>query len=285
MRAMRGQATTELALSSLVLVSIASFGIYFGEVTFGALKVQEAANSATMDLTDYPTHKMLSLLYDTGPIGTAVTSTQTNTFNDYQDFDGRTSPAAIKSTNVQHVFTNTKGMRVNCSRGGAPGYLANPLLIAAYFDNSGASCTTAADFLTVNMPSHFADNHGFFKVPHWGRTTLTMCGTGTASAGACKGKNSIMLDDWGLMGKSESNPAPGLPYGIPSLTNLSYWTTTYKAYLTSYYIIGAFNLRCLLCRRSSWRMPPTSSSTRWAVPSRSASVGSLEREHVLHELR
>jgi hypothetical protein len=248
MRTPRGQATTELALGSLLLVTVMLFGIYFGEVTFGALKVQEAANSALFDLTDYKAHTMTSLLYSESPIGSAVTQTQTNTFNDYQDFDGRTSPWGVHSPNVQHVFTKTTGMTVKCSTGGAPAYLANPLLVLAYDDPThGASCSTSAEFLTVNMPSHFADSHGMFQVPHWSRASIQQCSTGTPSAGACKGRNTIMLDDWGLTGTLESLTAPGLPYGIPS-ANLAYWWTAYKAYKTSY-------LLSMIAQPALWSLP------------------------------
>lgn len=240
----RGQATTELALGSLLLVSILIFGIYFGEVTFAALKVQEATNSALFDLTHYKHHSMASLTYSTGGITNAVNSAQADTSAAYQNFDGRTSQLAARGTNITKVFTQTRGMTVRCARGGGPGYLPNPLVLAAYNDNSGANCWSEADILTSpELPRQFMDGSGgFFKTAQWSRASLKACGMGKTRGGACLGRATIMLDDWGLTGPAggEWLPAPGLPMGFPSITNPSYWWTTYKAYLTSYWLNAAF---------------------------------------------
>ncbi|MHB8873985.1 MAG: TadE family protein [Myxococcaceae bacterium] len=239
-RPAKGQATLELALGSLVMVTILLAGLYFGEVVFGSMKVQEAANSALWDVTHYKHHNIAGLTYSTAPIGTAVDRAQADTSAAYQDFDGRTS--VNKGSNLTHALTATNGMTVRCTRGGAPGFTPNPLVAWSFNDNSGVSCSAEADFLTVNMPESFADSSAgeLFQARHWTRASLHVCATGRGAA--CNGRYSLMVDDWGLTGPNSGEwlVCPGLPYGIPCPTNPAYWWTTYKGYLTSYYINGAF---------------------------------------------
>jgi hypothetical protein len=237
---MKGQATVELALGSLVLVSMLMFGIYFAEVTFGSMKVQEAANAALWDVTHYKHHDILTVTYSTAPIGAAVSQAQADTSAAYQDFDGRTS--AVKGSSITQVMTATNGMKVTCNRGGAPGFTPNPLVAWSFDDNSGVSCSAEADFLTVNIPKTFQDSTAgaLFQAKHWTRPSLHVCATGRGTS--CTGKYSMMVDDWGLTGPGggEWMVCPGMPYGVPCPLNVSYWWTTYKAYLTSYYINAAF---------------------------------------------
>ena len=239
----RGQATTELALSSLVLVSMITAGVYFGEVTFGALKVTEAASSALWDTTHYKHHTM-GLTYSNSPLNTAVSQAQTFTNTDYQDFDGRTSPWGTHSANITQVFTRTTGMNVTCGRGSGPAFTPNIFVTPVYTSNSGVWCDAGADFMTVNMPRQLADGAGssnFFKAQNWTRNTLRMCASGKNKGANCPGRFGLVIDDWGLTGPSggEWLPAPGIPWGIPP-PNISYWWSAYKGFLTSYWINAAF---------------------------------------------
>ena len=54
----RGQGTVEIALGSLLVVTVLMFGIHFGEVLFMSIKVQEAANSAQWDATSMKLHTL-----------------------------------------------------------------------------------------------------------------------------------------------------------------------------------------------------------------------------------
>ena len=245
-RTQRGQAVTELALSSLILVTLLTAGIYFGEVTFGALKVTEAGSSALWDMTHYKAHSMNNILYSTNPeVRFAAREAQRLTQDAYVDFDGRTSRNTTNTTLTQ-VMTNSTGMRVRCQTGGAPAYDPNILGILSYSDNRGARCNAEATFVTgPNMPRRFADNpQGFFQERNFTRPRMTACASGKANGGNCPGEFAIMLDDWGLTGPrgNEWNPCPGLPlgFGVPCPNNLSYWWTAFKGYLTSYTLNGAF---------------------------------------------
>lgn len=243
----RGQATTELALSGLVLISMLTAGIYFGELTFGALKVTEAAQSALWDTTHYKHHTM-GFTYSNSPLSNAVSQAQTQTFTAYQDFDGRTLPWTLRpsSANITQVFTATRGMTVNCGRGGSPGFTPNVLVTPVYDDNSGVNCQTSAEFLTVKMPAQFLDQNatGFFKQQNFARTGIRMCGSGKNNGANCPGRFALTIDDWGLTGGRAGNgewmPAAGIPYGIPSPTNPGYWAAGYRGFLTSYWLNAAF---------------------------------------------
>jgi hypothetical protein len=237
----RGQAALELALSSLILVTLITAAVYFGEVTFGSLKVTEAAQSGLWDMTHYKHHAMLRLSYqNSSQVSRAASKAQADTQLAYADFDGRSSMSG--RTTLTHVMTNATNMSVSCRPGGAPGYDPNPLSLLVYTDNTGASCDASADFLTgPMMPKHFVDDSGgFFKETNFARPVLTACATGRASGGRCAGRFAVMLDDWGLTGPAggEWRPCAGLPleFGIPCPTNLSYWWTAFKTYLTSYTI-------------------------------------------------
>lgn len=242
----RGQAVTELALSSLVLVSLITFGIYFGEVIFGSLKVTEAGQSALWDLTHYKAHSMTGILYSTNSeVSAAAGTVGPATLLAYQDFDGRSS--VTKGSSFVHVMTKASGMRVTCARGGATSFNPNPLGILSYSDNGGANCNAEAVFATGDwMPQNFAEKSSgnYFKKQNFARATLTACASGVHRGGTCAGRFAIMLDDWGLTGPrgGEWNPCPGLPFGfgVPCPNNLSYWWTAFKAYLTSYLLNAAF---------------------------------------------
>src|SRR5262249_1175943 len=114
----RGQAVVELALGSTVLVTVIAFGIYFAEVTFEGMKVEEAANSALFDTTDYKHHVIAKLVYNTKlPLDYAVRSASAQTTHDYADFDGRTSWGEGSNVRIQQ-YTGTEGVTVKCTRGG-----------------------------------------------------------------------------------------------------------------------------------------------------------------------
>jgi hypothetical protein len=246
-RQQKGQATTELALSGMVLISMIMAGIYFGELTFGALKVTEAGQSALWDTTHFKHHTM-NFTYSNSPINNAVMSAQTATNFDYQDFDGRTMPWTFRarSANITQVFTATTGMNVRCQRGGSPGFTPNVLVTPVYSDNNGVSCQASSDFATVKMPADFMNgSNGFFKTQQFARSTIRMCASGTDKGSNCPGRFALGVDDWGLTGPAngEWSPAYGIPWGIPPpppLQNFAYWAAGYRGFLTSYWLNAAF---------------------------------------------
>jgi hypothetical protein len=218
-RAPRGQGTVELALGTLVFVSILVFGIHFAELGMMKLRVQQAATAALWDTTGLRMHR-----FDT-PVSEPP---ELRTADELRDADGRQpGPRAEArfrdfeglSEGGRRTFTQamTRGSRLNvvCDpvrvsplpTGGAFTRLrvayAPPQFGGVEVD--GMSCSAEARVQAWGMPTRFLDRggRGFFQVDNVLQPQLRVCAFGRAGGGRCQGSVSIALDDWGLSGSEE----------------------------------------------------------------------------------
>lgn len=222
-RAPRGQALTEMALGVLVFITILVFGIHFAEIGYLSVKVTEASHSALLDATGHPLH---SWPKNDNPSKSAAQLAGQEATARYADFDSRET--SVKGTQLTQVFTRIRGMNVTCNTGNGLGYNPSLLTLLAYSDNNGISCNAQATIDPAGallFPKTFMEGSGgFFTVKNYDPKPMTICGMGRASGGSCPGRLSMMLDDWGLSGSSESGICAIIP-DIPSpcLPNVTYY--------------------------------------------------------------
>jgi hypothetical protein len=223
-RAPRGQALTEMVLGLLVFITILLFGIHFAEVGYLSVKVTEASHSAMLDATG---HKLHSWPKNAGPSKGAAQLAGQEANQRYADFDSRTS--TNRGNQVTRVFTRIRGMNVSCQTGNGPSFNPGLFTILAYSDNDGMSCQAEATIDPIGsyvFPKSFMEGSGgFFSVKHYDPKPMRICGMGRAQGGSCPGRMTMMLDDWGLSGGSESGICAIIP-DIPSpcLPNVPFYT-------------------------------------------------------------
>ncbi|HYO68722.1 MAG TPA: pilus assembly protein [Archangium sp.] len=224
----RGQAVTELAIGLTVFVTVLAFGIYFAEVGFLSLKVQESAISALWDGTAGKMHTLpVSFSEAEGSMEKAAARSEAR----YADFNGLSSES---NPSMQQVFTRGSQLDVSCDVGGGPSYGGAILTRIVYRDNGGARCSSEASLSAYRFPRSFLDrgdgalfNERNMKDTH---TTLKVCGVGRAVGGECNGSFGMLVDDWGLAGESESLPCNMIGSGMGACTNPQYAATVYGVY-------------------------------------------------------
>jgi hypothetical protein len=223
-RAPRGQSLVELVLAMLVFVTVLMFGIHFAEIGYLSVKVTEASHSALLDTTG---HKLHQWPLDTSDSRAAAQKAATEATARYKDFDSRTS--TVHGDGLAQVFTRVSGMNVTCSTGSGPSFGPGLLTIGAYRDAGGLSCQSEALIEPVGaytLPKKFMEGpKGFFSQPHLLRPDpFRVCGMGRAQGGACLGRLTMALDDWGLSGDAESGICPFIPdVPAPCPTNLPFY--------------------------------------------------------------
>lgn len=216
-RAPRGQAAVELALGSLVLVTILVVGIHFAEFGFLWVKLEEAANFALFDETNRKMHDTYANTWNDAlnqRVGGAVSGLNSDTDKRYRDFDGLSS--ATGGSTVTQVFTRGSRLAADCARYQGPTIdLKNPKTAvirpaygAADRENAGMDCQVSASLSTFRFPTHFADGkRGFFGVKTIDAklSSPTACAAGRPKNGSCTGHGfRIVLDDWGFQGTAEA---------------------------------------------------------------------------------
>jgi hypothetical protein len=209
-RAARGQALVETALGLMVFVTILVFGIYFAEVGALTLKVQEAANFALWDATARVLHDPEA---DQWGRRTVVEAARTAAAVRYADFDGRERMGGTGMP-IQQAIARAMPIQVQCDAelaAGVPGLApaaAGPALATAMtVDTQGLSCTASSRMRAMRVGRFMEDS--FFKVSHRrAAAAFTVCAAGRASDGACTGRFSLLLDDWGLSGVQEGRACP-----------------------------------------------------------------------------
>jgi hypothetical protein len=241
LRQQRGQAAVEMALGTLVFVTILVFSIHFSEVGFLSLKVQEATAAAMWDTTQ---GKMHDIPWQYGTVASgAVSAAQGETQARYADFDGRLS--TNNGGAITNVFTRASGMAINCNMGGInDGSFGGGFLTGfVYRTNGGMHCSAQANLSAYNFPTSFLENTGgpggfTFKVKNYAAssTTIKVCGVGRAVAGNCSKRYKMLIDDWGLAGSGESAECPVLqqPFFVlpcPSSNVIHYWAAVDALYL------------------------------------------------------
>lgn len=234
-RAPRGQAVVELALGTLVLVTILVVGIYFAEYGFLWVKLEETANFALFDQTNARMHDAAADDWNkwfAGGPGASVAPLNTRVHNRYQDFNGLSSVTGAPT--VTQVFARASSLSVDCARYVGPrldmnaaGDTAKAAYGKANQENAGVSCQVAASLTTnARFPKHFADGADgkFFKVKTLDKLTSspTACAAGRPSGGDCSGRGfRMLLDDWGFQGVAEGGQCPLSNTGCPD--NPGYW--------------------------------------------------------------
>lgn len=226
-RHVRGQATTELALGSIVFVVVLLFGIYFGEVPVMMLKVKEAANFSVTHATGSRTH-----MFNAGNVSAATTyrpfdppQVGSQTRARYRDFDGMSDRAG---SGFSQAMTSASNLDVQCSaddrlsfqvdrpgvsrRSAANGqasydaafnYLRN-----RYRDRGGVSCEVSANATPFRVPTSFVDT-GAGKMSEEKLkelATFKLCGAGRPLGNRCLGELMVLTGDWSFEGPMGTRP-------------------------------------------------------------------------------
>jgi hypothetical protein len=219
----RGQATVELALGLLVFVTVLLFGIHFAEVGWLSLKVQEAGAWAVWESTGLKTQNiaardLVPFNQTVAPGGLGVTTT-----NRYQDFNGLSSVTG--SPFIGGALVKGSSLTATCQADATLKFAPTRTVDAAggrgpYFDEGGLSCQVVARLDGIRIPSAFVQNSadGFFKADHNNPAPYFFCAVGGRSGGNCRGRLSILTNDWGFAGDAESS---GCRIGNPC-TNTTY---------------------------------------------------------------
>lgn len=225
MRRARGQGTLELALGSMIVVTVLIFGIHFAEVLFISLKVQEAAVSAQWDATAKKVH---ALPGDFSMASAAVDLAGRETQQRYSDFDGRSSTNNVPT--FSQVFTNATNLKVSCTLNASARPFPSTLpdrLKGVYKDSGEVACASSADIRAMRIPVEFlAAADGFFKEKHLQRNQYHACGFGAAFGATCAQAPRIVLDDWGFAGPDESGECTLLE----GCTNTAYHDSVERIY-------------------------------------------------------
>ena len=227
-RRARGQALVELALGSIVIITVLIFAIHFAEIGYISVKVTEASHSALLDATGHRLHDWPN---GTGPSSSAASFAGQQAERRYADFDSR--QVSTGSGTLTQAFTQATGMRVRCQGGGGPGWGPSFFTDPAYSDNGGITCLSEADITAIRLPTDFLEdaNNGFFKRRHYNPTPIHVCGIGRARGGTCPGRLTSMLDDWGLSGEDEGEECPIIPDFPGPCLNSTYWNMAFRVHM------------------------------------------------------
>lgn len=240
-RAARGQAVVEMALGSMIFVTVLLLGIHMAETVVTQMKVTEAGSSAMWDVTAGTMH---SWPMDTSPTGAAINAAYTQATSRYRNFDGRVVAASVRPTPaLTQVLTSAQNIQVRCTQGAGLSYFPTfmmPQYRLVYRDVEGVQCNAEADVRhggVMKIGSFLEDGNGFFKAKQLdGRGAGSSgvyhtCAMGRARGGSCPQQLSMMIDDWGMSngGDNGGGVCPVLPFGIPC-PNLPYWSSTALVY-------------------------------------------------------
>jgi hypothetical protein len=228
-REVRGQATTELALGSLVFVTVLLYGIHFGEAGFAMLKAKEAAAFAMHAASGSRTH-LFSLQ-------------KVTRFNTYSPFDPVAAGAAAQTRYApdRHdngvfrngVLTQIAALTVGCRAddtvtfGLKPSFALNgdgaaalDYLSKVYQAQGGVACLAETTLSLFRVPTSFAQGSlGFFRAAHLSYTSIPVCGAGFATHGNCSGRLATLTGDWAFedqIGSEINNDVPHVHPPNPS---------------------------------------------------------------------
>ena len=253
----RGQAIVETVLGMMVMLGILVVAIHFSEIGFLSLKVEESASAAMWGSTVGKFHRWPKNDPDPwdvvpSPSIAATADAQAR----YADFNGVTGGGSLANQDM----TTGSNVTVNCQMGLAPqngngvlDSMANDDMIAPNVnDNRGLSCTSQA---TVNASAYFpswmfeAGSGGFFNINirTAAATNKTICAVGRATGGACSGRFTTMVDEWGGANDDESgmclilhNPLTAVGCSMPwANRNTRFHEASKRIYDTASAAVGA----------------------------------------------
>lgn len=209
----RGQAAVEMALGSLIFVTVLIFGIHFAEVGYLGQKAQQANATALWDATSRrvtkiaptPTKAPFSKIFS----GSNAVDTDAN--QRYRDFD---AVQKLKNRGITQVFTRARPPNVVCrpvSKSDAVEsrirFAPSPTTSKVFFDVGGAVCSASEAISGLRIPRSFLDAKAGskpFHAQHYKRTQpIVICAMGRADKnGNCQGEYAILLGDWALSNRS-----------------------------------------------------------------------------------
>ncbi|MFZ5445325.1 MAG: TadE/TadG family type IV pilus assembly protein [Myxococcota bacterium] len=202
---MRGQATVELALGSIVFVGVLLIGIHMAEYAQLSLKVQEAQTAAVWEATGRRVQeRQLDGTTNASPFGATLDRTSGVpglTEARYADFDGLSTSNG--GNVVGRALTEGSGVSVTCVPSGGlhfePTRTAAPVLL----DVGGLQCSSSAELRAINIPRAFLqrESGGFFDRKIVRDRPSRVCGLGLPVEGQCRGALAILTNDWGLVGE------------------------------------------------------------------------------------
>lgn len=217
-----------MSLSLLVFVTVLILGIHFAEVGYLSLKATEASTSALWDATGMRAHRFTqegSKFFNANQMrsGFPRRTAEQRANVAYRDFDGRGSTAGGAGQLTQ-VFTRARALEVSCrpeALAVVPGKLGNPSNILGVYEQArfggkkvdGMGCTASSQLAGWKIPRSFMEKNGggFFKAANYQNAGIGVCAYGRprGAGGACEGRLSLALGDWGFAG----NAGPGVRHG------------------------------------------------------------------------
>ncbi|CAM4272751.1 TadE/TadG family type IV pilus assembly protein [Corallococcus exiguus] len=226
----RGQSIVEAALGVTLFITILVFGIHFAEVGFLSLKVQEAAVSALWNGTHGEMH---DIPVDYGSAHDSMQRAGEDAQARYADFNGLSS--VNHGDTITQVFTRGSDLRVNCSRNGGLDWNGPVLTRLVYRDEGGTACTSQANLSSWNIPTRFLDQSsetGLYNEQHQdaANANIQVCGIGRAVGGTCRGRFSMLVDDWGLSNEVESSTCLLFQDMAVPCTNVPFYSATKLVY-------------------------------------------------------
>ena len=218
----RGQATVELALGLLVFVTVLLFGIHFAELGWLSLKVQEAGAWAIWESTGPRTQDLAG--HNLNPLNQTLSGggLEQRTTSRYEDFNGLSSVTGAPI--IGAALVRGSSLKATCAPDPSISFRPTTTASKVYFDEGGLSCQVVARLDAIRIPSAFAQNDtgGFFKAEHGVATPYFFCAVGGRTGTTCRGRLSILTNDWGLAGdQAGDNQSASCRIGNPC-TNTTY---------------------------------------------------------------
>lgn len=217
-----GQATVELALGLLVFVTVLLFGIHFAEVGWLSLKVQEAGAWAIWESTGPRTQDLAG--HNHNPLDQTLSAggLELTTTRRYEDFNGLSSVTGAPI--IGAAMVKGSSLKASCTADSSLSFRPTKTASAVYFDEGGLSCQVVARLDAIRIPTGFLQNdaEGFFQAEHKVAAPYFFCAVGGRSGNACRGRLSILTNDWGLAGNAPGdNQSASCRIGNPC-TNSTY---------------------------------------------------------------
>ena len=237
----RGQGMIEMALGSLLFVTVLMLGVYLSETAYLGLKLNEAANFAVWYGTGLRVHHFDNTagsqprnIYN--PWRTVISVSQDQATAHYAGFDGR---SGVGGSGSKQAFSQATPISVTCSRDSRVDFampaMSGPDADGTFFNDTearlrqiydgtkgGMKCTASSKVASVKIPSSFMDNRGFFHRAHWNESPIHLCGAGRARNGQCTSEFGILLGDWALDGPQKDRANNPVLYGRNGTDNAPY---------------------------------------------------------------
>lgn len=200
-RALRGQASIELALGLVVFITVVAFGIHFAEVSYLATRVATATHAALLRATGERAHVKGSDSRLYGTVAGRVTSEHKKYWNDFNPTMGEGAAP------VSHVMTKIEKSNDNLVRCTNVEELRSELVLGMTtpYDRrqrGGIGCAGEAEISVLPVfPKQFLDNNWGLKTANYsGPTNFRVCATPRSRRGGRCGQIPILVGDYSLQG-------------------------------------------------------------------------------------